>query len=123
MLKETKHPDYNEAIRTSIKLYLNSMSGKLVESPDVHYSTRWNAESDLQLNGVGIQKVFKTKSFNRWLLSSTFIVCQTALTMLCMWKLMASISAHSMSKHSKKASKHVVLMLHTHVCLERISAT
>jgi hypothetical protein len=72
-LKEAKDPSYNEALRSTIKLYLNSMSGKLVEGPHEHYSTKWNAESDLKLNGVGIQRMYKEEAFNRWLTAGLMV--------------------------------------------------
>jgi hypothetical protein len=35
--KEDKDDKYNEALRSTIKLYLNSLTGKLVENPAIHF--------------------------------------------------------------------------------------
>ena len=37
-LKKSKDSLYNPALRETIKLYLNSLTGKLVEDPERHYS-------------------------------------------------------------------------------------
>ena len=39
-LKKTDDPSYNPALRETIKLYLNSLTGKLVEDPSSHYSLK-----------------------------------------------------------------------------------
>ena len=39
-LKKTDDPSYNPALRETIKLYLNSLTGKLVEDPSAHYSLK-----------------------------------------------------------------------------------
>jgi DNA polymerase type B, organellar and viral len=72
-LKEAKHVDYNEALRSVIKLYLNSLTGKLVEDPSIHFSTKFDDTSSLKLNGTGIRKVFNKGSINEWLICGIMV--------------------------------------------------
>lgn len=66
-LKADKSPEYNEALRTVIKLYLNSLTGKLVEDPSIHFSLKFDADSPLLMNGVGVKKDFDKSKKNTWL--------------------------------------------------------
>ena len=66
-LKADKSPDYNEALRTVIKLYLNSLTGKLIEDPSIHFTLKFQEDSKVVLNGVGIKKEFDTTKKNSWL--------------------------------------------------------
>ena len=73
LYKETNNELYNEALRTTIKLYLNSLTGKLVENPSIHFKTCFNEESKLLINGVGIEKQFNTEKFNDWLVAGIMV--------------------------------------------------
>lgn len=56
-LKELGDEEYNPAMRSVTKLFLNSLSGKLVENPKKYQSFDFNVESDnLQINGVNVRK-------------------------------------------------------------------
>ena len=66
-LKEKKDPSYNPALRTTIKLYLNSLTGKLVENPSEHFSLTPNEDAKLNLNGVGMTRDFHTEKINDWI--------------------------------------------------------
>ena len=57
-LKKEQSNDYNPALRQTIKLYLNSLTGKLVEDPSVHYSMKFKA------NENNIKENLKTKVLN-----------------------------------------------------------
>ena len=44
-LNEAGDVSYNEALRSTIKLYLNSLTGKLVENPAIHFSLKFDENS------------------------------------------------------------------------------
>lgn len=87
--KKEKSPLYNPALRSTIKLYLNSMSGKLVEDPSVHFSMHfkeiidahpWGSFVDTMnknptkiLNGHTVLLEHKTNSINDWVLAGVMI--------------------------------------------------
>lgn len=71
--KSTKDEQYNEALRTTIKLYLNSLTGKLVENPAVHYSLKFDDTSTKVLNGQGVSKVFNEDKINDWLVAGIMV--------------------------------------------------
>lgn len=75
--KDSKDPEkkalYNEALRTTIKLYLNSLTGKLVENPAVHFSTSFKEDSTLLINGVGIEKTFNEDKINDWIVAGIMV--------------------------------------------------
>lgn len=71
--KETGNPLYNEAYRSTCKLYLNSVSGKLVEDPATHYSMSFCSNSKLELNGVGVEKSFNTEKYNNWIVAGLMV--------------------------------------------------
>ena len=65
---------YNPALRKTIKLYLNSLTGKLVEEPSRHYSLKFNDENKEKImNGQGIVKEFNTDKINDWLVAGVMI--------------------------------------------------
>lgn len=64
---------YNEALRSTIKLYLNSLSGKLVEDPQIHFSLKFsefigpinkNDKKTVLLNGVRAEKYIDEDNVN-----------------------------------------------------------
>jgi len=86
---------YNEALRSTIKLYLNSLTGKLVENPALHFSTEF-ADNDLmnthgdikkakkveesmpkgtisQLNGIKIYKEKNLEKINDWIVPGIMV--------------------------------------------------
>lgn len=75
-LKESKDATYNEALRSCVKLFLNSLTGKLVEDPSIHYSLKMLPEetenNKISLNGVYIEKE-ANGSFNDWIVSGVMI--------------------------------------------------
>lgn len=73
VLKKTGHIDYNPALRESIKLYLNSLTGKLVENPETYFQLERNEESTKLLNGVGVEKVFNEGKYNDWLITGIMV--------------------------------------------------
>ena len=64
---------YNEALRSTIKLYLNSLTGKLVENPAIHFSVKFDETSSRTLNGVGISKTHNTDKINDWLVAGIMV--------------------------------------------------
>ena len=79
-LKDSNEPEiskeYNPALRTTIKLYLNSLTGKLVENPNVHFSLaptpmpeegKETIKPTQSLNGVGMTKTFHEDKVNDWI--------------------------------------------------------
>lgn len=66
-LKDNNDALYNAALRTTIKLYLNSLTGKLVENPSVHFSLKANENGKISLNGVGVSKEFHDDKVNDWI--------------------------------------------------------
>lgn len=73
ILKKTKSKDYNPALRGTIKLYLNSLTGKLVENPAIHYSLKFDDEAKRQLNGVGVNKDFNEDKRNDWVVAGVMV--------------------------------------------------
>lgn len=88
-LKSKDFLNYNEALRTTIKLYLNSLTGKLVENPSIHYSLEFLEKSlmkthgdeeiskdikgDGVLNGQEILKNFNEDKFNDWIVAGIMV--------------------------------------------------
>ncbi len=72
-LKADKDPEYNEALRSTIKLFLNSLTGKLVENPAIHFSTLFNENSSVKLNGLGIEKTCSDDRFNDWIVPGVMV--------------------------------------------------
>lgn len=80
--KESGDELYNEALRQTIKLYLNSLTGKLVEEPSSHFSLTFNApikEGDtdtgnhLRLNGEAVTQKFDAAKFNDWIVAGIMV--------------------------------------------------
>ena len=68
VLKANKDPLYNPAFREVIKLFLNSVTGKLVEDPSRYFKLQYtgNADTKLQLGGVGVEKIKDEDNMNIW---------------------------------------------------------
>ena len=73
-LKDKNDPTYNVALRETIKLYINAVSGKLVENPNAHFSltvTEKHSDQTIKsthsLNGVGMVKEFNENKVNDWI--------------------------------------------------------
>lgn len=64
---------YNEALRTTIKLYLNSLTGKLVENPKIHFSLIKNDNSKLKMNNMGVEKQFHEDKINDWIIAGVMV--------------------------------------------------
>lgn len=71
--KSEKNVLYNEALRSTIKLYLNSLTGKLVENPAIHFSMKFDENSTKLLNGQGVVKTFNDDKFNDWLVAGLMV--------------------------------------------------
>lgn len=71
--KDENSPLYNESLRSTCKLYLNSLSGKLVEDPSRHYSMSFTDKSNIMLNGVSIEKTFNTEKYNSWIVAGLMV--------------------------------------------------
>lgn len=78
-LKEKKSSEYNQAKRETIKLYLNSLTGKLVEDPEKYFSlsdkpveNKSGSTSTVIINGI---EKFKqdNESYNEWLLTGIMV--------------------------------------------------
>jgi hypothetical protein len=65
---------YNEALRTTIKLLLNAVTGKMVEDPSKYYRHVFGGEAtgDKSLNGVNLKRV-SSDSINPWLTAGVMI--------------------------------------------------
>ena len=71
--KKEESNEYNPALRGTIKLYLNSLTGKLVENPAIHYSLKFDDDGVRQLNGVGVKKDFNEDKRNDWLVAGVMV--------------------------------------------------
>ena len=71
--KSTGDELYNEALRTTIKLYLNSLTGKLVENPAIHFSVKFDTDGAKSLNGLGISKTTNDDKINDWLVAGIMV--------------------------------------------------
>jgi len=71
--KTEKNILYNEALRSTIKLYLNSLTGKLVENPSIHFTMKFDETSTKLLNGQGVTKTFNEENFNDWLVPGLMV--------------------------------------------------
>lgn len=73
--KAEKNPLYNEALRSTLKLYMNALSGKLVENPANHFSLKFlkgDCSSSLKLNNVNVEKV-DSKEINEWVIAGVMV--------------------------------------------------
>lgn len=60
---------YNPAFRSVIKLYLNSLSGKMAEDPENHFVLEQVDEGGLTLNKMNVKKVTQHK-INEWVMTA-----------------------------------------------------
>lgn len=72
-LKDIEDNTYNPALRETIKLYLNALTGKLVEDPERHFSLKFNDDAEKKLNGTGITKEFNDDKYNDWLIAGIMV--------------------------------------------------
>lgn len=84
-LKDSKVPEkkalYNEALRTVIKLYLNSLTGKLVEDPSNHFTLEFiksgKDENDdkhyKELCGEKVRQTFNTETANSLVVAGVMV--------------------------------------------------
>ena len=73
-LKKKDDDAYNPALRECIKLFLNSLSGKLVEDPSRYFKIEYTGEeSKLKLNGVNAIKKEENQKFNTWVSAGVMI--------------------------------------------------
>ncbi len=75
-LKNPNHKDhnkYNKAMRETIKLYLNSLTGKLVEDPSIHFQLEFSDEEEkLKINDVSVFKVH-SETINNWIVAGVMV--------------------------------------------------
>lgn len=71
--KSEKDERYNEALRSTIKLYLNSLTGKLVEDPTSHFKMKFNDDSEYKLGGCGVEKTFNEEKINDWVVPGIMV--------------------------------------------------
>jgi hypothetical protein len=86
-LKDSKIPEekalYNEALRTVIKLYLNSLTGKLVEDPSNHFKLEFIKNTDYiaklpdcpykELCGERVRQTFNTDTANALVVAGVMV--------------------------------------------------
>jgi hypothetical protein len=65
-LKVAKDDAYNPALRETIKLFLNSLSGKLVEDPSHYFKLRYSENESSKMNGLSIVKDKDDNKKNIW---------------------------------------------------------
>ena len=66
LLKDSKSPLYNPALRSCIKLFLNAVTGKLVESTEKYFTIEYVLQNNLDTNINNIRGVSYTKVRNKW---------------------------------------------------------
>ena len=72
-LKKADDEAYNPALRECIKLFLNSVSGKLVEDPSRYFKLQYTGESTLKLNGVMAEKIQEKPKLNTWVTAGVMV--------------------------------------------------
>lgn len=73
-LKKSDDEAYNPALRECIKLFLNSVSGKLVEDPSRYFKIQYTGEaSTLKLNGVTAEKIQEKPKLNTWVTAGVMV--------------------------------------------------
>jgi len=73
-LKESKSPEYNVAYREVIKLFLNALTGKLVEDSSKYFNLAYTTEdSKDMLGGIGCVKNRTGKKLNPWLVCGVIV--------------------------------------------------
>jgi hypothetical protein len=65
-LKKNGSAEYNQALRECIKLFLNSLSGKLVEDPSHYFQLEYAVDSTIKMNGLPVEKVQDKCKMNPW---------------------------------------------------------
>jgi hypothetical protein len=65
-LKAANDDNYNPALRETIKLFLNSLSGKLVEDPSHYFKLRYSENESSKINGLSIVKDKDDNEKNIW---------------------------------------------------------
>jgi hypothetical protein len=71
--KNTKDEKYNPALRECIKLFLNSLSGKLVEDPSRYFTLKYCADAKLKLNGLAVEKELDEEGWNPWIVAGVMV--------------------------------------------------
>lgn len=99
--KSEKNELYNEALRTTIKLYLNSLTGKLVENPSIHFSMKFteNYNNSFLGKSLPVEELMKNPSQydTSKVLNGQKIIKTTELGNVNDW-LVAGIMVYSYSK-------------------------
>lgn len=73
-LKKKDDPEYNPALRECIKLFLNSVSGKLVEDPSNYFKIQYTSdESKHQINGMSVNKLEDSDKYNTWVSAGVMV--------------------------------------------------
>ena len=72
--KESKSPLYNVSLRETYKLFMNSLSGKLVEDPSKYFTVEWTSDTNNKqvINGVGLTKQPEL-GINSWITSGVMV--------------------------------------------------
>lgn len=71
-LKKDGDIEYNQAYREVIKLFLNSLTGKLVENTSEHFKLKRSTEGKLSINGVSFEKE-KDGKMNPWVVAGVMV--------------------------------------------------
>lgn len=72
-LKSNNDAEYNPALRECIKLFLNSLSGKLVEDPSRYFKLTYSVDTTLMMNGIGAVKTLDDKKLNTWVSAGVMV--------------------------------------------------
>ena len=74
--KKTKNPLYNQALREVIKLFLNSLSGKLVEDPSRYYKLGFTSkpiDKKKHIDGIGYDEIREDVKLNLWVSAGVMV--------------------------------------------------
>jgi hypothetical protein len=75
-LKKKKDPLYNQALREVIKLFLNSLSGKLVEDPSRYYKLGFTSKPEdakNHIDGIGYNEIRDEIKLNYWVSAGVMV--------------------------------------------------
>ena len=85
-LKDNGNSDYNPALRETIKLYLNALTGKLVENPSLHFtlykvkdientlvSEIIKTDNPIKLGEINVVKNFNENKYNEWIIAGVMV--------------------------------------------------
>lgn len=73
-LKKKNDDEYNPALRECIKLFLNSLSGKLVEDPSNYFKIQYTGQdTKLKLNGLNTEKIVDEFKYNTWVSAGVMV--------------------------------------------------